>query len=77
MDVELLRSAKDQAELNMIVDLERNDLGRVCRVGSVKVTQPRTIEAHPTVFHGVATIEGILRDDCGFSETVAALFPGG
>ena len=77
MDMELLRSAKDQAELNMIVDLERNDLGRVCRVGSVKVTQPRTIEAHPTVFHGVATIEGILRDDCGFAETISALFPGG
>src|SRR6185437_15025448 len=77
MDIELLRSAKDQAELNMIVDLERNDLGRVCRVGSVKVTQPRTIEAHPTVFHGVATIEGILRDDCGFAETINALFPGG
>ncbi|HEX5242600.1 MAG TPA: chorismate-binding protein [Tepidisphaeraceae bacterium] len=77
MDLELLRSAKDQAELNMIVDLERNDLGRVCRVGSVKVTQPRTIEAHPTVFHGVATIEGILRDDCGFAETIGALFPGG
>ena len=77
MDIELLRSAKDQAELNMIVDLERNDLGRVCRVGSVKVTQPRTIEAHPTVFHGVATIEGVLRDDCGFAETIAALFPGG
>jgi len=77
MDVELLRSAKDQAELNMIVDLERNDLGRVCRVGSVKVTQPRTIETHPTVFHGVATVEGILRDDCGFAETINALFPGG
>ena len=77
MDVELFRSAKDQAELNMIVDLERNDLGRVCRVGSVKVTQPRTIEAHPTVFHGVATIEGILRDDCGLAETIGALFPGG
>jgi para-aminobenzoate synthetase component 1 len=77
MDIELLRSAKDQAELNMIVDLERNDLGRVCRVGSVKVTQPRTIEAHPTVFHGVATIEGTLRSDCGLAETIAALFPGG
>ncbi len=77
MDIELLRSTKDQAELNMIVDLERNDLGRVCRVGSINVTQPRTIEAHPTVFHGVATIEGILRDNCGFAETISALFPGG
>lgn len=77
MDIELLKSAKDQAELNMIVDLERNDLGRVCRVGSVKVTKARTIEVHPTVFHGVATVEGTVRDDCGLPETINALFPGG
>ena len=61
MEKELRESKKDQAELNMIVDLERNDLGRICEIGSVKVTNPREIEAHPTVYHGVATIEGQLR----------------
>lgn len=77
MQEALQLSTKDQAELNMIVDLERNDLGRVCEVGSVRVTQPRTIETHPTVYHGVATIEGTLRDDVGFVELLRATFPGG
>jgi len=75
---EVLRdSLKDQAELNMIVDLERNDLSRVCRIGSVKVTHERAIEAHPTVYHGVATVEGVLRDNVGFSDLLRAIFPGG
>jgi para-aminobenzoate synthetase component 1 len=77
LEIELRDSMKDQAELNMIVDLERNDLGRVCRIGSVKVSQPRVIEAHPTVYHGVATIEGILRDDVSFVDLLWATFPGG
>jgi anthranilate/para-aminobenzoate synthase component I len=77
MEDELRRSVKDQAELNMIVDLERNDLGRVCEIGSVRVTEPRVIEAHPTVYHGVATIEGRLRDDVTFSGLLRATFPGG
>jgi aminodeoxychorismate synthase component I len=77
MEDELHRSIKDQAELNMIVDLERNDLGRVCEIGSVCVTEPRVIEAHPTVYHGVATIEGRLRDDVTFSGLLRATFPGG
>jgi para-aminobenzoate synthetase component 1 len=77
MDIELRDSAKDQAELNMIVDLERNDLGRVCEIGSVKVTEPRTIEVHPTVYHGVATIEGVLRNDVAFVDLLRATFPGG
>jgi anthranilate/para-aminobenzoate synthase component I len=77
MREELLRSEKDQAELNMIVDLERNDLGRVCEVGSVRVTQTRAIEEHPTVYHGVATVEGRLREDVGLVELLRATFPGG
>ena len=77
MDRELLDSAKDAAELNMIVDLERNDLGRVSEIGSVRVTQPRAIEAHPTVYHGVATIEGRLRSEVGLVELLRATFPGG
>ncbi len=74
---ELLNSEKDAAELNMIVDLERNDLGRVCEVGSVRVTSPRQIETHPTVLHGVATVEGTLRPGVGFVDLLAATFPGG
>lgn len=77
MDEELRKSLKDQAELNMIVDLERNDLGRVCRVGSVRVTEARAVEAHPTVFHGAATVEGVLRDGVGLVDLLAATFPGG
>jgi para-aminobenzoate synthetase component 1 len=77
MEIELRDSIKDQAELNMIIDLERNDLGRVCEIGSVKVTQPRTIEAHPTVYHGVATVEGTLRPDVTFVDLLRATFPGG
>ena len=77
MEKELRESKKDQAELNMIVDLERNDLGRICEIGSVKVTNPREIEAHPTVYHGVATIEGQLRKNIGLSELLKATFPGG
>jgi len=75
MDHELLHSVKDQAELNMIVDLERNDLGRVCETGSVKVTQPRIIESHPTVYHGAATIEGQLRPGISFVDLLRATFP--
>jgi para-aminobenzoate synthetase component 1 len=77
MEAALRDSIKDQAELNMIVDLERNDLGRVCEIGSVKVTQPREIETHPTVYHGVATIQGILRPDVSFVDLLRATFPGG
>jgi para-aminobenzoate synthetase component 1 len=77
MDLELRDSEKDKAELAMIVDLERNDLGRVCEIGSIRVIEPRAIEEHPTVYHGVATIEGILRDDITFVDLLRATFPGG
>lgn len=73
----LANSGKDEAELNMIIDLMRNDLGRVCEFGSVQVTQPRTIESHPTVHHGVATIEGRLRQQTALEDIVAATFPAG
>lgn len=70
-------SAKDRAELAMIVDLQRNDLGRVCEIGSVRVVEARTIEAHPTVYHGVATIDGVLRADVTLSDILRAVFPCG
>jgi para-aminobenzoate synthetase component 1 len=77
MERQLRDSPKDQAELFMIVDLERNDLGRVCRIGSVKVSEQRTIETHPTVYHGAAGIEGVLCDDVGMVDLLRAIFPGG
>ncbi|MFH0963705.1 MAG: aminodeoxychorismate synthase component I [Planctomycetota bacterium] len=74
---DLLASPKDRAELVMIVDLERNDLGRVCTYGSVRVTQPVVLEEHPTVFHLVATVEGRLHPAFGPVDLVRASFPGG
>ncbi len=73
----LADSAKDAAELHMIVDLMRNDLGRVCRYGSVKVDEARTIESHPTVHHGVASVTGHLRPKCGLADLLRATLPGG
>ena len=74
---ELLASPKDRAELTMIVDLERNDLGRVCEYGSVVVRDPLTIESFAQVHHLVATVEGRLRQDAGPVDVIRALFPGG
>jgi para-aminobenzoate synthetase component 1 len=74
---ELASSAKDRAELTMIVDLERNDLGRVCRFGSVRVSEPLTVESFAQVHHLVATVEGRLRADAGPIDVIRALFPGG
>ncbi len=74
---ELVCSPKEQAELNMIIDLERNDLARICAAGSRGVVQPRTIEVYPTVYHAVATIEGRLRSDVNFCDCLRATFPGG
>lgn len=74
---ELLSSEKDSAELAMIVDLERNDLGRVCRFGTVRVKEARTLEEYPTVLHLVATVEGELADGCGTANLLRATFPGG
>jgi para-aminobenzoate synthetase component 1 len=74
---ELLDSEKEQAELNMIVDLERNDVARICEPGTRSVVQPRTIEAYPTVFHAVAMVGGRLRKDVTFCDVLKAMFPGG
>jgi len=74
---ELAASAKDRAELTMIVDLERNDLGRVCRPGTVRVAEGRRVESFADVHHLVATVEGRLRPDVGLAELIRAVFPGG
>jgi para-aminobenzoate synthetase component 1 len=73
----LRRSGKDAAELHMIVDLMRNDLGRVCEIGSIRVDRARDIEAHPTVHHGVAQVSGRLRTDVSIGGLLRASFPAG
>ena len=74
---QLIDSIKEKAELNMIIDLERNDLARLCVPGTRKVTQPRNIETYPSVFHTVATVAGKLRDNVNFCDILKAVFPGG
>jgi para-aminobenzoate synthetase component 1 len=74
---DLAASEKDKAELAMIVDLERNDLSRVCRAGTVAVPRAREIETYGTVFHGVATVTGELRPGVRFTDLLAAAFPSG
>lgn len=74
---ELADSGKDKSELLMIVDLERNDLNRVCTPGSVKVTELFTVEAYATVFHLVSDIEGTLEDGKNVMDLLEATFPGG
>jgi para-aminobenzoate synthetase component I len=77
MRQELIDSEKDRAELNMITDLERNDLGRVCEYGTIGVTEPRAIEAHPTVWHSVATVEGVLHERYDALDLLRSTLPGG
>lgn len=74
---ELLASPKDNAELVMITDLERNDLGRVCEFGSVRVSELVRAETYATVHHLVSTVEGMLRTDVSHVDCVRACFPGG
>ncbi|MFF0486100.1 chorismate-binding protein [Streptomyces sp. NPDC004435] len=68
---------KDHAENVMIVDLVRNDLGRVCETGSVTVPALCEIEEHPGLVHLVSTVGGVLREDAGWPELLAATFPPG
>jgi para-aminobenzoate synthetase component 1 len=74
---ELELSAKDRAEHIMIVDLERNDLGRVCRYGSVKVREEMAIESFAHVHHMVSTITGELTERVDPIDVIKATFPGG
>lgn len=74
---ELLASIKDRAENTMIVDLLRNDLGRVCKFGSVVVDELCRVEELPTLFHLVSTVSGELEHGIGFSDIIRAIFPCG
>ncbi|MFM9904170.1 MAG: anthranilate synthase component I family protein [Pyrinomonadaceae bacterium] len=74
---ELLASSKDRAENTMIVDLLRNDLGRVCEYGSISVEKLCDLEEHPTFFNLVSTITGDLKKNIRFTDVLKAVFPCG
>jgi anthranilate synthase component 1 len=74
---ELRLNQKERAEHVMLVDLERNDLGRICRPGSVRVDEFMTIESYATVHHIVSNVRGELRPEVTPGQAIAAVFPGG
>lgn len=74
---ELLNSEKDKSELLMIVDLERNDLSKVCKANSIKVTELFKLEQYDTVFHLVSTVIGELEEEESSVSCIKACFPGG
>ena len=74
---ELLHSEKDLAELLMIVDLERNDLGRVCEIASIHVPERVALESYSNIHHLVATVRGRLRRDADRIDLLRSCFPGG
>ncbi len=77
LSAELLLNEKERAEHIMLVDLERNDLGRVCKYGTVKVDELMTLESYSHVWHIVSKVVGELKDDVKFIDTLRACFPGG
>lgn len=77
LEQKLRDSEKEQSELLMIVDLERNDLSRVCVPGSVRVPELFAIEKYATVFHMVSTVEGKLKENIHAMDVIPEVFPGG
>ena len=74
---ELFAHPKERAEHVMLIDLERNDIGRVCRAGSVEVNEMMVLESYAHVHHIVSNVRGKLRNDVTPGEAIAAVFPGG
>jgi anthranilate synthase component 1 len=77
MILELMAHPKERAEHVMLIDLERNDLGRICRPGSVRVDEMMTVESYEHVHHIVSNVRGDLRDGITPGQVIAAVFPGG
>jgi anthranilate synthase component 1 len=77
LEAELTGDEKERAEHAMLVDLERNDLGKVSRFGTVEVAEYRRVDRYSEVMHLVSLIEGEARSDVGLADAVAACFPGG
>lgn len=74
---ELMNSQKDRAELTMIIDLERNDLSRICKPGTVAVEDLYKIKSFPSVHHQVTTVKGELNQHVKLADIFKAMFPGG
>lgn len=74
---ELIGHPKERAEHIMLIDLERNDLGRVCRPGSIDVSELMVLESYAHVHHIVSNVTGRLRDDMSPGQVIRAVFPGG
>jgi anthranilate synthase component 1 len=74
---DLLGHPKERAEHIMLIDLERNDLGRICAPGSIHVDELMVLESYAHVHHIVSNVSGRLRDDVSPGEVIAAVFPGG
>src|SRR6202023_1426007 len=77
LEKQMLASEKERAEHIMLVDLGRNDLGRVCEYGTVKVEQLRTVERFSHVMHLVSSLRGRLREDVDCFDALMACFPAG
>jgi len=77
LEAELTGDAKERAEHAMLVDLERNDLGKVSRFGTVDVAEYRRVDRYSEVMHLVSLVEGEARPDVGVADAIAACFPGG
>ncbi len=77
LSTELFSHPKELAEHVMLIDLERNDLGRVCHAGSVEVDEMMVLESYSHVHHIVSNVTGRLRDDVTPGQAIAAVFPGG
>lgn len=77
LPADLARHPKERAEHIMLVDLERNDLGRLCRPGSVRVDELLTVESYRHVHHLVSNVTGLLREPVTPAEVIRAVFPGG
>ena len=77
LEADLRRDEKERAEHAMLVDLERNDLGKVAEYGSVEVGEYRRVDKYSEVMHLVSEVRGRLREECTLADAIAAVFPGG